>query len=132
METDLLSEELQKIDVVRERTGLSFEEARNLLADAKWDVMEALVTYDQESNSRQWEVKGYEVVDKVKQLINKGNVTKIRIRSKDRLIMEFPVTVGVIGSVFAPKLILLAGITCLLTKCTIEFDQAESQDEQDN
>lgn len=127
MTTDFLNEELEKIDVVRERTGLNFEEARELLDDTKWDVMEALVLYEQELSmlTNKWEVRGSEVVAKVKQLIKRGNVTNIRIKTSGRTVMELPVTLGLVGSVLAPKLALFAGITCLLTKCTIEFDEEQ-------
>ncbi|NMB38222.1 MAG: DUF4342 domain-containing protein [Firmicutes bacterium] len=126
MTVELLSEELQKIDVIRERTGLSFADARQLLEANSWDVMEALIAYENQTITSRWEVRGLEVVDKVKQLIKRGNVTNIRIKANDRIVMEFPVTIGVIGTVLAPKLILLAGLTCLLTKCTIEFDQLKN------
>ncbi|HHX02638.1 MAG TPA: DUF4342 domain-containing protein [Firmicutes bacterium] len=129
MSAELLNEELQKIDVIRERTGLSFADARLLLESVNWDVMEALVTADRDSRRSVWEVRGMEVVDRVKQLIRKGNVTNIRIKANDRVIMEFPVTAGVLGTVLAPKLALLAGAACLLTKCSIEFDQFQNQNQ---
>ncbi len=127
MTMELLSEELQKVDVVRDRTGLSFADARQLLEDNNWDVMEALIGYENQTTTSRWEVRGLEVVDKVKQLIKRGNVTNIRIKANERIIMEFPVSIGVIGTVLAPKLTLLAGLTCLLTKCTIEFDQLKNE-----
>lgn len=129
MTMEFLNDELDKIDVVRDRTGLNMEEARELLEDTQWDVMEALILYEQELNmlSNKWEVRGFEVVDKIKQLIKRGNVTNIRVRTDNRVVMEFPVTLGVVGSVVAPKLALLAGVTCLLTKCTIEFDQTKQE-----
>ena len=128
MGTNLLNEELEKIDVIRERTGLGFAEAQELLEDTKWDVMEALVLYEKESKAmaNSWEVRGYEVLDKVKGLIKAGNVTNIRVKSNDRTVMELPVTVGVIGTVLLPKLAILAAATCLLTKCTIEFDKVSA------
>ena len=49
MTAELLHEELQKIDVIRERTGLNFAEARELLEISNWDVMEALIVHDQQS-----------------------------------------------------------------------------------
>ena len=49
MATDLIMEELQKIDMIRDRTGLSFADARQLLEENNWNVMEALITYEQTS-----------------------------------------------------------------------------------
>ena len=129
MSVEVLNEELRKRDVVRERTGLSFADARALLESVGWDVMDALIAADQNSSRSVWEVRGMEVVERVKQLIHRGNVTNIRIKANDRVIMEFPVTAGVLGTVFAPKLALLAGAACLLTKCSIEFDEFQSQNQ---
>ncbi len=125
MTTDLLKSELEKIDVIMERTKLKIQDARELLADADWDVMEALVIYEQEAKvaSNQWEVRGHEVLAKVKQMVQEGNITHIRVQSQGRTIVEIPVTLGVVTTVFAPKLALLAAATCMLTKCTIEFDR---------
>jgi len=127
MSAELLNEELQKIDVVRERTGFSFAEAKTLLESVNWDVMEALIAADRSSQRSVWEVRGMEVMDRVKHLIRKGNTTNIRIKANDRVIMELPVTAGVLGTVLAPKLALLAGAACLLTKCSVEFDQLQKQ-----
>ena len=84
MSAGLINEELQKIDVVRERTGLSFTDARSLLESVNWDVMEALITADRSAQKRIWEVRGMEVVDRVRQLVRKGNATNIRIKTNDR------------------------------------------------
>ncbi|MGB4471686.1 MAG: DUF4342 domain-containing protein, partial [Limnochordia bacterium] len=89
--------------------------------------MEALITADRSAQKRIWEVRGMEVVDRVRQLVRKGNATNIRIKTNDRVIIELPVTAGVLGTVLAPKLALLAGAACLLTKCSVEFDQVSSQ-----
>ena len=54
-----------------------------------------------------WEtIKGEsgELVERVKSLIHEGNVRRIIIRQGDRSIAEFPLTVGVVGTVGAPIL----------------------------
>ena len=50
------------------------------------------------------EVKGDQLLSKVKELIEEGNVRRVRIRQRDRTIAEFPLTVGVVGAVLAPML----------------------------
>ena len=59
MSVEVLNEELRKIDVVRERTGLSFADARALLESVGWDVMDALIAADQNSSRSVWEVRGW-------------------------------------------------------------------------
>ena len=49
-----------------------------------------------------WEtikVEGGQLVDKVRELIEAGNVRRIVVKQQDRTIAEFPLTVGVVGAV---------------------------------
>lgn len=126
-------DELAKIDLVRERTGLSYKEAREVLWESQWNVVDALVLAEQRLKCRQnsWEVRGHEVLDRMKELLHQGNITKIRVKHKGEVLFEIPVTVGVVGTVIAPNLALLAAGVCLLTKCTIEVERArENHDEK--
>ena len=69
-----------------------------------------------------WEtVKGEsgELVERVKSLIHEGNVRRIVIRQGDRSIAEFPLTVGVVGTVGAPILAAVGAIVALVTNCSI-------------
>ena len=52
-----------------------------------------------------WETirgQGGQVVDEVKRLIHEGNVRRVVVRQKDRVVAEFPLTVGVVGALAAP------------------------------
>lgn len=118
-------DQLAKIDEVRIRTGLGYQEAREVLQEAQWNLVDALVIAEQRQQRAQssWEVRGREVMDRVKQLIRQGNITRIRVKHKDEVLFELPVTVGVVGTVLLPKLTVLAAIVGLLTKCTIEVER---------
>ena len=69
------------------------------------------------------EVKSGELVDKLKELIAEGNVRRVRVRQKDRVVAEFPLTVGVVGVVLAPVAAAIGAIAALLTECTIEVER---------
>ena len=74
-----------------------------------------------------WEsikVEGGELLEKVKLLIREGNVRRIVIRQGDRSVAEFPLTVGVVGTVAAPILAAVGALAALLTNCTIEVQRA--------
>lgn len=65
-------------------------------------------------------VNGENLLKKVKELIKEGNVRKIIIKDrKDKTIMEFPLTIGVVGTVIAPVLAAVGALAALLTECTI-------------
>jgi hypothetical protein len=73
-----------------------------------------------------WEtikVEGAQLIDKVKDLIEEGNVRRIVIKQEDRTIAEFPMTVGVVGAVFAPVLAAVGAIAALATDCKIEVER---------
>jgi hypothetical protein len=73
-----------------------------------------------------WEsikVEGGELLEKVKLLIREGNVRRIVIRQGDRSVAEFPLTVGVVGTVAAPILAAVGALAALLTNCTIEVQR---------
>jgi hypothetical protein len=74
-----------------------------------------------------WEtikVEGGELIEKVKALIREGNVRRIVIRQGDRVVAEFPLTVGVVGTVAAPILAAVGAIAALLNSCSIEVQRA--------
>ena len=67
---------------------------------------------------------GENLVQKVKDLIEEGNVRKINIHDKDgKEIMSFPLTFGVVGAVFAPVLAAIGAAATLITECTITVER---------
>jgi len=76
------------------------------------------------------ETTGDQVIKSVQQLIEAGNVRRIRVREKDRIIAEFPLTVGVIGTVIAPVLAAIGALTAVMKGCTIDVERVDTQDEQ--
>ena len=62
-----------------------------------------------------------EVIEKLKELVQKGNVTKILVKKDGETIVNFPVNVGiVVGVAAAPWALILAAITTLGMNCHIE------------
>jgi uncharacterized protein DUF4342 len=69
------------------------------------------------------EVKGGQLLDKMKEIVAEGNVRRVRIRQKDRVIAEFPLTIGVVGAVIAPVLAGIGAIAALVADCTIDIER---------
>jgi hypothetical protein len=75
-----------------------------------------------------WEtikVEGGELLERVKALIHEGNVRRIVIRQGDRSVAEFPLTVGLVGTVGAPVLAAVGALAALLTNCSIAVEREE-------
>jgi hypothetical protein len=65
-------------------------------------------------------IKSEKLVEKVKELIREGNVRRIIIKDKTgKTFIEFPLTLGVVGTVFAPVLASVGAIAALVAECTI-------------
>lgn len=77
-----------------------------------------------------WEsfrVEGGELLDRVNQIIAQGNARSIVIKQEGRRIAEFPLTIGVVGAVFAPVLAAVGALAAVLSKCTIEVERVVPQ-----
>jgi len=70
-----------------------------------------------------FKVTSEQLVDAVKKLLHEGNVRRVVIKQDARTIAEFPLTVGVIGAVFAPVLAAVGALAAVLTECTIEVER---------
>ncbi|MHC1604621.1 MAG: DUF4342 domain-containing protein [Candidatus Methanofastidiosia archaeon] len=80
---------------------------------------------EKKTKTQEFKVSGEEVVNKIKELIREGNVRKIRIKQKDKTLLEIPLTIGVVGAVIAPTLAALGALAALITECTIEVEKEE-------
>jgi hypothetical protein len=67
--------------------------------------------------------QGEQVVDEVKRLIHEGNVRRVVVKQKDRVVAVFPLTVGVVGAVAAPVLAAIGALVALLADCRIVLER---------
>lgn len=76
---------------------------------------------DKEKTSEEsFRVNGKDVVNKIKELIEEGNARRIIIKNeKGEIVMEFPVTAGVVGIVLAPILAAVGVLAAVLSSATI-------------
>jgi len=73
-----------------------------------------------------FKINGENLLKKVKELIEEGNVRKITINDKTgKELMSFPLTLGVVGAVFAPVLAAIGAVAALIGECTITVERDE-------
>jgi len=73
-----------------------------------------------------FKINGENLLKKVKELIEEGNVRKITINDKTgKELMSFPLTLGVVGAVFAPVLAAIGAVAALIGECTITVEREE-------
>ncbi len=70
------------------------------------------------------------VMEKIKTLIHEGNVRRVVIEQDGRTIAEFPLTVGVVGTVLAPVVAAIGALIALLKDCTIHVEREEPHEKE--
>lgn len=83
------------------------------------------------NKTEEFKVTGGDFVKKIKELINEGNIRKITIKDKDgKSFAEFPLTLGVVGTVILPVIAAIGTIIALVAECTISVEKGEIKDKQ--
>jgi len=78
----------------------------------------------QKKSEETFRVKGEDVVKKVKAIIREGNVRRIIVQDKNgRNLVDIPLTIGVVGIVFAPVLAAVGVIAALVSECNIVVEK---------
>lgn len=71
-------------------------------------------------------VKGEQLLKKINELIEEGNVRKITIHDKTgKELLSFPLSLGVVGAVLAPVLAAVGALAALIGDCSIAVERTE-------
>lgn len=74
----------------------------------------------------EFRVSGEAVVAKVKELVREGNVRRIILKNDDgRVLLEIPLTIGVIGTVLLPVWAALGAMAALVANLTLAVERVE-------
>lgn len=76
--------------------------------------------------TEEFRVNGEELLAKIKQLVHEGNIRRIMIKDRDgHIVMEIPLTFGVVGVLLAPTLAAIGAIAALLTEATVVVEKIQ-------
>ena len=82
---------------------------------------------EQKTWTEEVKVAGEGLVAKIKELVHEGNVRRISIKNeKGEVVVEFPLTLGVVGALLVPTLAAVGAVAALVTNCTIVVEREES------
>lgn len=120
---------IEKIDMIIERMGVSYKEAKEALEKNDGNVVDALVYLEGQRKSWGDDVsyKGEEILKKLKETIRKGNVTRILVKKNGEVIMNIPVTAGAIGTLLAPPAAAIGLTAAVASSCTIEIVKEDGE-----
>lgn len=128
-------DELTKIDLLRERTGASYKEAKEALDQVDGDVVLALVNLEKEQINIDDDLKekSNKVLNQVKEIIKKGNVNRIKIKRGNKTVADLPVNMGALGLagvVLSPTLAVIGAlgtVAALANDYTLEIERTDGE-----
>ncbi len=128
---------IEAIDQVMERVpGATYAQAKEALLKCDGDVVDAIILLQDNSTGtgEKKDKKTFEEVfgkdsdqikEEVTELIRKSNVIRIVIEKNGKIIMNIPISVGVVGVVFAPILSLIGLSASVLAKYRIKIENED-------
>jgi len=80
-------------------------------------------------NSQSYKVEGDNLLKQVRKLLEEGNIRRILIKDEkgERIFLEVPVTIGVIGVFLAPVLAAIGALAAMVGIVTIEVIRREDK-----
>lgn len=114
---------LEKIELVKDRTGVSYREAKDALEKCAGNVVDAIIYIEDSVNGENFnynEAASKDIISKLKEIVAKGNATKILIKKDDQIVLNIPVNAGIIGSVVAPWGMIAGLVAAFGLRCRIE------------
>ena len=115
---------LEKIELVRDRTGVTYREAKEALEATDGNVVEAIIAIEETVDggvSRSTLTKKDELVSRMKETARKGKVTRIVVSREGETLLNIPLTAGILGTVIAPWGMIAGVAAAFGFKCNIEF-----------
>ena len=131
---------LEKVDQVKERTGSTYKEAKEALEICGGDVLEAIIYIEgqnENSNMKNPEDNAYqennsETIEDfkvwLKETVKKGNVSRIKVKKDETILVDVPVNAGIAATVIAviiPPILAFGVIAAVATKLTIEITKVD-------
>lgn len=81
---------------------------------------------DEKRRTEELTVSGERLVSTVKELVHQGNIRRISVKNRDgKILIELPLSLGVVGILLLPTLAALGAIAALVTECTIVVERIE-------
>jgi cell division protein ZapA (FtsZ GTPase activity inhibitor) len=115
-----VSVDLSKVDLVRERMRVTYDEARAALEQANGDVIAALAHLErskQTSGATDLIAVTADLLDEVQRLLDAGVIRKIRVKLGNRTLKEIPVSLTAAGA------LVIGLVAVLVTRFVIELER---------
>ena len=88
---------LEAIEKVMELTGVEYKTAKEEIEKTEGNVDEAVKLIQPQTKDIGEDVKN--LIDKLKKIVEEGNVDRIQIKKDNEIVLSVPVNVGIIGGI---------------------------------
>ena len=109
------NDDLEKLDTIRERLDVSYDEAKKALVEADGDVIEALASL--EKRQRDIITMVAELVDEIGKLLESTPAKKVRLKLGRKVVAEIPVALTAAAG------FLLGLVAVFITKAAVELEK---------
>lgn len=81
---------------------------------------------ESKTTTEQYHLTGEDAIAQIKRLVHEGNVRRVSIKNAEgHTIVEFPLTVGVVGAALVPVWAALGAAVALVADCSIEVEKEQ-------
>ncbi|MPN34486.1 hypothetical protein SDC9_181980 [bioreactor metagenome] len=124
-----MSMKLEQIDLLRERTGVSYNDAKEALEKSNNDLVEALVYLEKTHNLKTHKKldNDNDFTSKCKAAIKKGNNTRFIVKKKDNVVINLPATLAGITTVVAFPFAITGLILAIVTNHKIKIEKENGE-----
>ncbi len=130
-----MSINLEKVDQVKQRTGVSYKAAKEALEKSDGDVLEAIIYLENSSSEKtysdaafnQFSQFGEDIGNFFKDIIHKGNVNRVTIEKDGKRILDLSLTAGAVGAVLFTPAIIISLIAAFATGCEMSIQKEDGE-----
>ncbi|MCQ2550728.1 MAG: DUF4342 domain-containing protein [Clostridia bacterium] len=115
---------LEKIELVKDRTGVTYKEAKEALEMTEGNVVDAIIRLEETVNEKKGfkpGERGEELLGKIKEIVGRGNVSRILVKRDEEVMLNLPLNAGIVGAILAPWGVLAGAIASFGFNCVVEF-----------
>lgn len=88
---------IEAVEKVMNQTGVDYAAAKEALEKTNGDADAAIRLIKPESSENGDDIK--KLIDKLKKVVEEGNVDKIQVKRNDEVVLSVPVNVGILGGI---------------------------------
>jgi hypothetical protein len=86
---------------------------------------------DTTTTTERYHFTSEDAIAQIKRLVHEGNVRRVTIKNPEgHTIIDFPLTVGVVGAALIPVWAAIGAAVALMTDCSIEIEKVAEQPPQ--